>query len=296
MSNSLLHRISDWTIPPAVQKVLYSKICQLKFRRDIPHDLSAKFLENRKYKDLHKGERCFILATGPSINRQNLLPLRNEICISVSNFFLHEDAEAVNPKYHVFAPNHEPFNWDKLEKEFMILTRYSLSDTTFFIGYAPYKYSQKNFLDQYPKYRPEKYQFIDYSVLSEINENNYGDPKIWDISKNPFSIRTVVYSAIQIAAYMGFNEIYLLGVDHDYLYDSSSVEGPSHFYSKSDSPMDDTILYAKEKMFLEYHNRWKEYRLIRDCLRERRIFVYNATDGGMLDVFPRITLKEALSQ
>ena len=65
-------------------------------------------LNNKELKGLGKGKRAFILATGPSVNEQDLTKLEGEDCFSVSNFFLHKDINIIRPKLHFFAPYHEP--------------------------------------------------------------------------------------------------------------------------------------------------------------------------------------------
>src|SRR6185437_6208885 len=55
---------------------------------------------NQSIYNRHAGQRCFILATGPSIKTQPLHLLAGETCISVSNFFVHPDYGLIRPRYH----------------------------------------------------------------------------------------------------------------------------------------------------------------------------------------------------
>lgn len=59
----------------------------------------------------------------------------------------------------------------------------------------------------------ERYRFF---VLRHKDYFPHQAPFSQDISKYVCQGFSVVYGAIQIAAYMGFSEIYLLGVDHNY--------------------------------------------------------------------------------
>jgi hypothetical protein len=65
-----------------------------------PLELSARNVELR---DLHKGQRCFILCNGPSVKRQDISVLRNEHVLSVSSGYQHPDYAAISPAYH-FVP------------------------------------------------------------------------------------------------------------------------------------------------------------------------------------------------
>ncbi|MDP3445863.1 MAG: hypothetical protein Q8T08_23635, partial [Ignavibacteria bacterium] len=68
-----------------------------------------RFPENLKLKNLEINQkRCFILATGPSIKKMDLSPLKGELCVSVSNFFVHHQFDDLKPAYHVLAPSHPP--------------------------------------------------------------------------------------------------------------------------------------------------------------------------------------------
>ena len=74
--------------------------------KDITQDFKSLkvFLnKNKGLKDKHKGSRCFILLTGPSIAREDLRPLSDEITFACSRFFLHQDIGVISPKYFLQA-------------------------------------------------------------------------------------------------------------------------------------------------------------------------------------------------
>jgi len=290
-----LKKIAYWTVPPGIHAFLEQIYRLYKANQDLSPELRKTFLENEKFMDIHKGQRCFILATGPSLKKQNLLPLQNEICISISNFFLHPSAKEVNPLYHAVAPHHPPFDFDILQKEMKIFKENSTEKTILFAGYVPYKYSIPNFFKQFSEYNSKSCYYINYSSSTPIDENNYNDPSIWNIAEHPFSPRSSLYIAIQLAVYMGFTKIYLLGVDHDYLSELSQIEGDQHFYSQDQSPIKHQGDYSqKEDLFSGLYYRWIQYRLMRKYLENNGIHIYNATEGGLLDVFPCVHLTDVI--
>jgi hypothetical protein len=94
---------------------------------------------------------------------------------------------------------------------------------------------------------------------------------------------------------MGCAEIILLGCDHDYLSDLSRAN--NHFYKESDgnaADKDHLKEFTTERWFLEYHERWRDYRLMNSYCSLKGVKILNATDGGMLDVFPRVSLESVL--
>lgn len=295
----MIEKIKYWLIPQGCfnlyRKVRYGK--RLKEEQDIK-PVYKKVTDTDKLsllKNKHKGERCFILASGPSISQHDLTILENEHCIAVSQFFLHPQIENIRPEYHCFAPQHAPFD-DETNKIIFdnYKKRYTFPVKTF-IGSSKYQYSYYNFLKKNPGYNIDSY-FIDYTDAKDIDENNYNSEEKWDPTKQPFTVRTVIYEAIMMADYMGFNEIYLLGVDHDYLKDIDRTTN-HHFYNDSQSFSDHDHLKAitLEDWFLIYHLRWKHYRLIQKHLNAKDVKIYNATPNSMVDVFPRISLESVIS-
>lgn len=241
-----------------------------------------------KYKDIHKGKRVFVLASGPSINTQDLTYLKDEHCIAVSQFFLHPDIKIIRPQYHCFAPQHSPFNDDTNKIIFDGFTKFYDFPIKAFIGNSDYKYSYKNYLQNNPNYNIDA-EFVDLSRSQRLIDQNHMEEDVWNFAKKPFSLRTVIYLAIQLAYYMGFSEIYLLGVDHDYLKDTSRITD-HHFYKdeKSFSDKEHLNMFTTERWFEEYYIRWKEYRLMKEFLESKNVKIFNATNGGMLDVFTTV--------
>jgi len=261
-------------------------------RLSVDEDL---FKANEVFYGKHKGERCFILATGPSINNQDLRALRNEVCLAVGLFFLHDDISTIQPMYQLQPPNHPPFTFDNLEKYYQQASIRNMHAPHYFIGHREYEFATVRFLAENRHICPKNYSYINYHNAPYIDEHNLKDPTLWDMCGNPFAARTVVYMAIQMALYMGFSEIYLHGVDHDYLHDVNRVEN-HHFYPEEEGHSDVELLsqFTTERWFKEYYFRWRDYRLMQTYLKEQGVSIYNATRGGMLDVFPRVTLEHLL--
>ena len=105
-----------------------------------------------------------------------------------------------------------------------------------------------------------------------------------DFAKKCYEGWTVTYACIQLAVYMGFSEIYLLGVDCNYI--AGSVAQQNYFSKdyvqedkKGSAPLPYLMMSAYEsaKNYLDSKDRSK---------------VYNATRGGKLEVFERVNFDE----
>ena len=84
---------------------------------------------------------------------------------------------------------------------------------------------------------------------------------------------------MQLAVYLGFKEIYLLGIDCDY---SQKVN-----HIKAYSPQIDNN--AAYKMMQAYKNA-NEWAL------ENNVIIYNATRNAKMDVFPKVNLEDIISK
>ena len=100
-----------------------------------------------------------------------------------------------------------------------------------------------------------------------------------DIVKGIYSRGTVTYSCIQLAAYMGFQEIILLGVDF-----SSSND-----YRNKDNHFDPDYYNDKSKVRVFWEkDSLQAYESAQKYAEEHGIKIYNATRGGRLEIFERV--------
>ena len=99
---------------------------------------------------------------------------------------------------------------------------------------------------------------------------------------------TVTYDlALQIAAYMGFAEIYLIGIDHSNV--GAVTDSRNHFISD----------YFSSEEFNIYKNVTANFRAMNLAYQKAELYsrthgfrIYNATRGGKLEVFDRVDLDD----
>jgi hypothetical protein len=103
-----------------------------------------------------------------------------------------------------------------------------------------------------------------------------------------YNSSTGMYTAAQFAAYMGFKEIYLIGVDHHFHISKNSrgeivVDNSvkDYFTDKYNEDKDKLYIPNTEKSTLTYV-------AMKEQCEKREIRVYNATRGGKLEVFERV--------
>lgn len=231
-----------------------------------------KFDPIAKLKNTHEGERCFIIATGPSLTFDDLNLLKGEITFAVNSIVKILDKMNFVPDYlgiqdaGVYKKIGEQIESCTVPRIFMTDVLYK--------RHCKQKDKQRYIL--YPKYNCRHSSHGDKRPLS----SGFTD----DPSKVIYDGYSITYSLLQIAVFMGFKEIYLLGCDCSYDIKSGKhhfVE--SGFYDKTAATVGERMIYA--------------YSVAKDYLDKYHpdVKVYNATRGGMLNVFPRKTLDQVFS-
>lgn len=266
-------------------------------RRRVKRSLSAAgFLlahrqdlkRNLRFRNRHPGKRCFILCNGPSVLKQDLLLLRNEIVMSVSNGYLHKDFAQIRPAYH-FVPS---ITYGLLTEQDVVRwfgeMHAGIGDAELFLASTEYDVVNKhalfhrrsvNYLCTARPFWPNESRIIDLCGIVPV-------------------IGSVPIMALISALYMGFGEIYLLGTDHDSLATGKynySYE-PTVLRGKDSSTDGEGNMIAPVYDELKSHLLvWSQYRHVKRIARANGVSIFNATAGGMLDEFPRVVLADVLS-
>jgi hypothetical protein len=173
----------------------------LKARTDeIPHSLAWNLdpyaRENRDriraYKGKHQGRRCFIVANGPSLAQTKLDLLKNEVTFGLNRIYLYFDQTSFRPTY--FAAVNE-----------LILEQFSSEirqlNMPKFLNWNRRSFYDTNDLDTlFLKSR---------MVMNDAFQNDLTRPLVVG--------GTVTFVALQMAYYMGFRTVVLIGLDHKYV-------------------------------------------------------------------------------
>lgn len=218
----------------------------------------------QKFKKIHSGKRCFIVATGPSLKVSDLDILHKNGAITIS----------MNRIYNIFSKT----EWRP--DYYVVQDAKAIEDLADEIAELklPYK-----FISSQPEIYWENKKAVETSMKFELIAEHYREeyPSFSnDICRGVFEGYTVTYACLQIAAYMGFSEIYLLGVDFSYTTDVYSDQNHFEGYRSEDRPVRlnevhpelVALAYEKAKLYGE----------------EQGIKIYNATRGGKLEIFPRV--------
>jgi hypothetical protein len=228
----------------------------------IPFGFYQRNRKNLKsFNNIHKGERCFIIANGPSLKHVDFSLLENEFTIGMNRIYLMKEQNGFTPNYLACIDEksqinqfHEEFNKVEIPCFFNFKLRNKFS-----------KLSNQNF------------------VLGKFSQSFAKG-----ISKAYGNGKSVTYTAIQLAFYMGFKEVYIIGKDHSYNTAQKAGTGiksdgdeNNHFikgYYKKGQNWDAPDLFGEELA----------YKIARNEFEKNNRKILDATVDGKLQVFEKI--------
>lgn len=242
----------------------------LAMKGRMTNQVKSTLEELEKYKNKYEGKRCFVIGNGPSLKIEDLERIQDngEISFGCNRIYVMFDKTKWRPSFYI---NQDPRVIRGCIDEIKALDK-----------------SQVKFIKALGK--------KEYEIEGAIYFNfviRYGKKKLPKFSDNPekalYNGHTVTYSAIQLAAYMGFKEIYLLGCDCNYSADNKSINQGSYpderMYDASKVGMPPDIAYM-----------FSMYEVCKGYCEERGIKLINATRGGKLEVFERVDFDELMAR
>lgn len=250
---------------------------------------------NVELKDKHKGGRCFMLGSGPSIKDENLKPLKNEIVFALNNFYVHDDFPEIMStnieKYYMTAPTHPPQTAKEWINWFADMEKNMPINANMIFGISNHINNINNILEQNHFFKNHQ----KYWYYAGINIDDYYQysPRDIDIVRMTWMADTVSIYAIIFAIYMGFSEIYLLGMDHDYICNN---ESNCRFYKNGIHQKNESNRITKgssrtKKESLGIYKVFSQYELL---LKNSNTKIYNTSRNSLLDVFNYVTFNDVI--
>ncbi len=238
-----------------------------------PAYLHPQRRESRKrlaaLKDIHKGERCFIIGNGPSLRQMDLTKLRSESTFGLNRIYL-------------------------LFPELGFTTTYFLSMNDLVIQQSSAEIQALPM----PKFLSWRcHTFLEPTENTHFLYTTYTGPKFArDVRGRLWEGATVTYVALQLAFHMGFKQVILIGIDHNFVTKgeanktvTSQGDDPNHF-----APNYFGKGYKWQLPDLETSER--AYGMARTAFEANGRQVLDATVGGKLSVFPKVNYASLFNQ
>lgn len=242
----------------------------IEFLDTVPRRLGyidKRYLPLKEMKRKFSGKRCFITCTGPSLTIEDLELLRNEYVFGMNSICLIHDKTDWKPDFFGIQDVHV---FEKLKE--------SLYSTINGLVFAPSGLKKRNNI-------PSDWILFPMCGSYHLYEMVYGPSYFAKFSDDCY-VRvydgySITYSLLQLSIYMGFDEIYLLGADCSYLGQQQHFIETGHY--------DPGYKEASARLYASYGEA-KRYAHAHD------IKIFNATRGGMLELFPRVNLEDVLNK
>lgn len=244
----------------------HAKSFLLSRLNDLRFQLSGEKLKIRLLKKKYYGQRCFIIATGPSLNKTNLASLSHEFTFAVKSFlFSGIDRFRLLPSFYCWSDR------GTLESN---IARFPNASPSGMISFFPF--SMRRFIYKNLAWTSNHMYFID-------------DVYDWRVHSGTFSVdadrklycsgSVIIDYCIPLAIYMGFNPIYLIGCDQENHNFARHFDGNKIPLSGMSTP---------------WHIINQSFETVKRYADINNIKIYNATKGGCLEVFERVDLEEVL--
>lgn len=218
--------------------------------------------ELSNFKNLHKGDSCFIIGLGPSLKAEDLTLLHENhiISFSVNNIWKLYGDTKWRPEYYVMTDTCAFSDSNLMHPE-------QLCKNNAFLTEAQEEFWKNNFSKKNIKFHRRQ-------NLPDMEEELFSE----NVAKVCGNGGTCIYICLQIAAYMGFKNIYLLGMDlTDMSQGIHQLATYKHFYKEQET---DSRLWLD--LILKGYQAASTYANMHD------INIYNATRGGYLEIFDRV--------
>ncbi len=229
------------------------------WRRQSIHGLAA-------LKDSHVGERAFIIGNGPSLKNTDLAKMKDEFTFGLNRIYLMFPELGFQTSCLVSI--------NDLVIEQCAMEMISLKIPRFFAWHSHRHFS---------KFSPQK-----ESLPIFLYTTFTGPGFARDVRGRVWEGATVTNVALQLAFHMGFKEVILVGVDHNF-----TTKGPANatITSTGDDPNHFSPAYFGKGF------RWQlpdletseiGYRMARQVYESAGRRVIDATVGGKLTIFPKV--------
>lgn len=213
------------------------------------------------FKDIHLGKRCFIIGNGPSLKKTDLSKLRDEYTFGLNRIYLLFPELGFSTSYYLSINN---LVIEQCAEEIREL------EIPKFISWRARKLIQ-----------PTQDMVFLHTTYTGPGFASDARGRLWEGA-------TVTYVALQLAFHLGFQQVILIGVDHNFSTQGkpnttvvSQGADPDHFHPayfgrgfRWQLPDLDTSERAYLRARLAYENAGRQ--------------VLDATIGGKLTVFPKI--------
>lgn len=220
------------------------------------------------FRDRHAGERCVIIGNGPSLLRTDLSRIRHLPTFGMNKIHLHKEAMGFTPTYHV------------------TVNPYVMQQGRGGIMSQP---GPKFFSHAGIPLMPED---DDVVFIRDVVEHRFSH----DLTEGWLLLHTVTFCTMQLAYFMGFTEVVLVGVDHSY---SAPADPNKLVTAETDDQNHFHPNYFGKGMqwqLPDLEGSEAVYRMAGEAFAKDGRSIVDATIGGKLQIFEKVHFDSLFKQ
>lgn len=218
---------------------------------------------NESLRNKYEGQSCIILGNGPSLRTFDQNLIGDKKTFACNYFYKNQIFPNLVPDYYVLIDElfyHEEFFATKEAME-------KYPESTFLFKS---KCMKNSYIAE--KVKAAKNTIVTFSQKAFVDEKVY-----FDLTKNFTASINVVNYSIQVAMYMGFKRIYLVGCD----FNSFASRKPQYFYSSTAQSkpisLGDELYFYSQVCYHHY--------ALEKLSKKIGVEIVNVTQGSLLDAY-----------
>ncbi len=264
MANNLgrSRELLKYMVSPFIREFLRYLQNQVKFL------FKRKVLQrNQIWRNRYLNDEVIVVGNGPSLRQMDPASLVNKNVIVMNNFYRAEWAKTITPVATCFGEPPNSPSWE---------------DPTAIFDMTPSS-SYWLHIDNIKKGGPLSFDERFNYVLPGIEPRLFGHSAI-RLDRLSVGYQNTGILAIEVALYMGFKSIKLIGFDHDWL---ASPEFSRHFYSDEKDATDMLGRLTYLELIKSAERTWEGYYAMDRASKTQGARIVNCSSHSFLDVFDR---------
>ena len=223
------------------------------------------------FKDIYRGRRCFLIGNGPSLRADDLTRLHEngEITFAFNRIYNIFDQTPWRPAYYISQDEKMLQGCAEIVDKTELGTKFIPINLKWYHGI---------------ELRDAEWFLMKAPATEKDKPLEFSD----DLPRCIYNSSTGMYTAAQIAAYMGIKEIYMTGVDHHFRVSRNS-KGEVVVDESAKDYFTDKYNEDRDKLYIPNTDKstWTYVAMKEQC-DKRGIRVYNASRQTKLEVFPMV--------
>lgn len=254
-----------------------------------------------RLKNKYKGERCFLVGNGPSLARTPLELLKEEYTFGLNKIADIYPTTTWRPSFYASVGN------SSIYPNFARAARVAMKESVSFVCIDNLPFLLGLFKVDAPGDGQVKACRVPVNVYPvKVTFKHHVpqiDPSVWshDIAKSVSKDGSSMFAVMQIAVYLGFSPLILIGCDLGHkAFSWEENKDPNHFaegyWEKTLYPSGEPFRFTERRAKQADAYILSGHATAKKACDSIGVEIYNATIGGELEIFPRIDYMEAVHE